>query len=251
MSHTLYNTRDVVAKNGGKAPLTYKGFEKAIAALGPPLPPAEDPPAKLPPIGADSKGTDSEKTGVPSVRELGYPDEASTDIKVSLPSPNTGVSFPHALKMHNAMNLHWLLFQQLLLLWTCYINLSRICWSAVHHPHPPIDQISFVIPKEGHRFTVHPMVGTYDSCVAQGGETEALARLAEQLSDKAWVAAFEKPKGDPTAFIKPATTVLSPHLKFGCLSPRLFYEALQRVRLSNPLEPRWAQLHHDKHVSIL
>ncbi|KAK9914767.1 hypothetical protein WJX75_000282 [Coccomyxa subellipsoidea] len=143
VSHTLYNTRDVVAKNGGKAPLTYKGFEKAIAALGPPEPPAEDPPAKLPPIGADSKGTDSEKTGVPSVRELGYPDEASTDIK--------------------------------------------------------------------------------------GGETEALARLAEQLSDKAWVAAFEKPKGDPTAFIKPATTVLSPHLKFGCLSPRLFYEALQRV----------------------
>ncbi len=45
------------------------------------------------------------------------------------------------------------------------------------------------------------------------------------------MAAFEKPKGDPTAFIKPATTVLSPHLKFGCLSPRLFYEALQRVRI--------------------
>lgn len=68
-------------------------------------------------------------------------------------------------------------------------------------------------------------------CVCgQGGETEALARLAESLSDKAWVAAFEKPKGDPTAFIKPATTVLSPHLKFGCLSPRLFYQALQRVR---------------------
>ncbi len=47
------------------------------------------------------------------------------------------------------------------------------------------------------------------------------------------MAAFEKPKGDPTAFIKPATTVLSPHLKFGCLSPRLFYEALQRVRTHN------------------
>jgi hypothetical protein len=28
-----------------------------------------------------------------------------------------------------------------------------------------------------------------------------------------WVCEFEKPKGNPTAFIKPATTVLSPYLK--------------------------------------
>ena len=64
----------------------------------------------------------------------------------------------------------------------------------------------------------------------QGGETEALARLAEQLSDKGWVAAFEKPKGDPAAFDpKPATTVLSPYLKFGCISARLFYQSLIQV----------------------
>lgn len=64
----------------------------------------------------------------------------------------------------------------------------------------------------------------------QGGESVALARLADQLSDKGWVAAFEKPKGDPSAFIKPATTVLSPHLKFGTLSCRLFFVRLQQVR---------------------
>lgn len=64
----------------------------------------------------------------------------------------------------------------------------------------------------------------------QGGETEALARLAEQLSDKGWIAAFEKPKGDPAAFgPKPATTVLSPYLKFGCMSARLFYQSLIQV----------------------
>ena len=76
------------------------------------------------------------------------------------------------------------------------------------------------------------------SCAhVQGGETEALARLAEQLSDKAWVAAFEKPKGDPAAFDpKPATTILSPYLKFGCLSARLFYESLQQVRAASPPE---------------
>ncbi|KAK9831428.1 hypothetical protein WJX81_004006 [Elliptochloris bilobata] len=67
--------------------------------------------------------------------------------------------------------------------------------------------------------------------VFKGGESVALARLADQLSDKGWVAAFEKPKGDPSAFIKPATTVLSPHLKFGTLSCRLFYARLQQILL--------------------
>lgn len=85
VSHTLYDTRDVVAKNGGKAPLTYKGFEKAIAALGPPAAPAEDPPARLPPVDPTARGADSNETNVPSLADIGYPDEASTDIKVSMP----------------------------------------------------------------------------------------------------------------------------------------------------------------------
>jgi hypothetical protein len=70
---------------------------------------------------------------------------------------------------------------------------------------------------------------------SQGGETEALSRLAQQLSDKQvclhsnaqhvqamhlsaerdrdvichvqWVADFEKPKGNPALFDPPATTV--------------------------------------------
>ncbi|XP_042494709.1 (6-4)DNA photolyase isoform X2 [Macadamia integrifolia] len=63
----------------------------------------------------------------------------------------------------------------------------------------------------------------------RGGESEALKRLRLSLSDKEWVANFEKPKGDPSAFLKPATTVLSPYLKFGCLSSRYFYQCLQDV----------------------
>ena len=59
----------------------------------------------------------------------------------------------------------------------------------------------------------------------------ALARLADQLADEDWVVQFEKPKGDPSAWPKPATTVLSPYLKFGCLSDRLFYAKLHQVRL--------------------
>ncbi|CAL5023309.1 unnamed protein product [Urochloa decumbens] len=63
----------------------------------------------------------------------------------------------------------------------------------------------------------------------RGGETEALRRMKESLQDKEWVAKFEKPKGDPSAFLKPATTVLSPYLKFGCLSSRYFYHCIQDV----------------------
>eukprot|EP00891_Asterochloris_glomerata_P003329 jgi/Astpho2/3329/e_gw1.00054.36.1_t len=62
-----------------------------------------------------------------------------------------------------------------------------------------------------------------------GGETLALARLADQLADEDWVVQFEKPKGDPSAWPKPATTVLSPYLKFGCLSARLFWAKLHQI----------------------
>jgi cryptochrome len=68
-----------------------------------------------------------------------------------------------------------------------------------------------------------------------GGETAALARLAKYMADEAWVAAFEKPKGNPAAFTPyPATTMLSPYLKFGCLSSRLFYQKLKEVYSRQP-----------------
>jgi len=63
-----------------------------------------------------------------------------------------------------------------------------------------------------------------------GGESVALARMADYLADKDWVASFEKPKGNPSTFSpRPATTVLSPYLKFGCLSPRLFHAKLLTI----------------------
>ncbi|CAH0754015.1 unnamed protein product [Bemisia tabaci] len=61
-----------------------------------------------------------------------------------------------------------------------------------------------------------------------GGETEGLARLAEKLSDKAWVCKFEKPNTSPNS-LEPSTTVLSPYLKFGCVSARLFYYKVKDV----------------------
>ncbi|KAJ9568522.1 hypothetical protein OSB04_004488 [Centaurea solstitialis] len=69
-----------------------------------------------------------------------------------------------------------------------------------------------------------------ESSLFKGGESEALRRLKESTNDKEWVANFYKPKGDPSAFIKPATTLLSPYLKFGCLSSRYFYQCIKEVQ---------------------
>ncbi|KAL8138677.1 hypothetical protein V2J09_004678 [Rumex salicifolius] len=68
-----------------------------------------------------------------------------------------------------------------------------------------------------------------ESSPFKGGESEALKRLKKSLENKDWVAKFEKPKGNPSAFLNPATTVLSPYLKFGCLSSRYFYQCLKEV----------------------
>lgn len=62
----------------------------------------------------------------------------------------------------------------------------------------------------------------------KGGETVALASFEKSMARKAWVAKFEKPDTSPTA-LSPDTTALSPHLKFGSLSCRLFYWRLQEI----------------------
>lgn len=61
-----------------------------------------------------------------------------------------------------------------------------------------------------------------------GGETEGLRRLQTILKDTDWICSFEKPKTSPNS-LQPSTTVLSPYLKFGCISSRLVYADLQKV----------------------
>lgn len=61
-----------------------------------------------------------------------------------------------------------------------------------------------------------------------GGESEALARLERHLERKAWVASFGRPKMTPQSLL-PSQTGLSPYLRFGCLSTRLFYYQLTEL----------------------
>ncbi|NWY61672.1 CRY2 protein, partial [Chionis minor] len=61
-----------------------------------------------------------------------------------------------------------------------------------------------------------------------GGETAALAPLNTFMEKTAWVCGFKKPETEPTS-LSPSTTVLSPYLKFGCLSVRTFWWRLDQV----------------------
>ena len=61
-----------------------------------------------------------------------------------------------------------------------------------------------------------------------GGETEALRRMEMCLKRTKWICDFEKPNTSPNS-LEPSTTVLSPYLKFGCLSSRLFYQRIKNV----------------------
>ncbi|XP_068096418.1 cryptochrome-1-like [Hyperolius riggenbachi] len=61
-----------------------------------------------------------------------------------------------------------------------------------------------------------------------GGETEALRRLDLHMKRTAWVCNFKKPDTEPNS-LTPSTTVLSPYMKFGCLSARIFYWRLAEI----------------------
>ena len=66
-------------------------------------------------------------------------------------------------------------------------------------------------------------------CIFPGGETEGLKRLKEKIVDREkWVRSFEKPNTSPNS-LEPSTTVLSPYLKFGCVSTRDVYWRLNSI----------------------
>ncbi|XP_037075374.1 LOW QUALITY PROTEIN: cryptochrome-1-like [Pollicipes pollicipes] len=73
--------------------------------------------------------------------------------------------------------------------------------------------------------------------VWHGGETEALVRLERHMERKAWIASFGRPKMTPQS-LKASLTGVSPYLRFGALSPRLFYRDLahlyRKIKNSDP-----------------
>ncbi|CAH2325886.1 cryptochrome-2 [Pelobates cultripes] len=104
------------------------------------------------------------------------------------------------------------------------------CKAEIHRNHdatygvPSLEELGFQYDNQG--LAVWP-----------GGETEALARLDRHLERKAWVANYEKPRMNANSLLA-SPTGLSPYLRFGCLSCRLFYyrlrELYQKVKKNSP-----------------
>lgn len=68
---------------------------------------------------------------------------------------------------------------------------------------------------------------TQNSPIVKGGESLALAQLQKTVTARAdWTASFEKPKTSCTEVSSPSTTVLSPYLSIGCISPRTAWHAV-------------------------
>lgn len=113
----------------------------------------------------------------------------------------------------------------------------------VDPPAPPEDEINFHTIGRGYtpveedadeRYSVPTLdeLG-FDTdglmpAVWKGGETEALTRLERHLERKAWVASFGRPKMTPQSLLA-SQTGLSPYLRFGCLSVRLFHQQLTNL----------------------
>uniref|UniRef100_A0A2C9JDL3 Photolyase/cryptochrome alpha/beta domain-containing protein n=1 Tax=Biomphalaria glabrata TaxID=6526 RepID=A0A2C9JDL3_BIOGL len=145
VSHTLYDVHRTVQTNGGKAPISYQGFQAVLSKLGPPAP------ALPAPTVADLSGC---KTPISPTHEKDYGVPTLSDLKKS----------------------------------------ETDCGPLLY----------------------------------PGGETEALDRMERHIKKINWICTFEKPNTSPNSII-PSTTVLSPYLKFGCLSARLFYHKLADV----------------------
>ena len=72
----------LVEKNGGAPPDSMKAFESLLGKVGLPAAPAEDPPEKLTGPGPELKKTKDVYDSVPSLKDLGYEEAATTSIHV-------------------------------------------------------------------------------------------------------------------------------------------------------------------------
>lgn len=102
---------------------------------------------------------------------------------------------------------------------------------------PPLKVEGFEVPKIAEITSEEPT-----STGFPGGEQEALKRLHRVCADVDYVCKFEKPKtastGRPGCPWEPSTTGLSPYLKFGCLSVRTAWHAIdQCIRGRNHSQP--------------
>ncbi|KAM9217005.1 cryptochrome-2-like [Leptosomus discolor] len=218
VSHTLYDTERVLALNDGEAPLTYKRLQSLLASLGPPEKPA-------PVLTPEHLQTMTPTTGSPLAGR-------GVEQEVALPPPslftlerNDGW---HTPMVHGAPGCRT----------ACRVSHDTDygvpTWGGCRTPYQVTHDADYRVPTLEELGQDPAEVGPH---LYPGGETAALARLNTLMERRAWLCSFKKPETEPTS-LSPSTTVLSPYLKFGCLSVRTFWwrldEAYQGREHSQP-----------------
>ncbi|KAF9459758.1 FAD binding domain of DNA photolyase-domain-containing protein [Collybia nuda] len=167
VGNTLYDLKEVVELNGGKATLSLASWHAAVKKCPQPARPLPAP-TTFPPLG---------------------------DTSFSQAYPSLDVPIDYSTDLNNGIR-----------------NREVTCFDTFSGPKgdfgvPAIDELGLSRPTTSIR----------------GGESEALRRLAVFCADKDRVAHFSKPQTSPAEFDPPETTLLSPFLKFGCLSVHEFF----------------------------
>ncbi|KAI1457087.1 Cryptochrome/photolyase FAD-binding domain-containing protein [Annulohypoxylon moriforme] len=161
---TLWDSDDVVAKNGGKPTMSIAQLQTAGQKVG-----------KIP-------------RPLPAPKHLPDPGEMPIDFEQDKPETEPDLNSSH----HGNANKTY----------------SNIAGPNDDFAIATLEELGFSVPAT----TPH-----------RGGESIALKQLEQVFSDEEYAATFQKPKTSPAAFEPQSTTLLSPMLHFGALSPRLFY----------------------------
>ncbi|KAI0603504.1 DNA photolyase [Biscogniauxia sp. FL1348] len=166
---TLWDSDEVVAKNGGKPTMSITQLQAAGHKVGViPKP-------------------------IPAPDHLPNPGEMPVDFDQDKPDTDPDLNASHRVKGERAY--------------------SSIAGPKGDFAVATLEELGFPAATTPHR----------------GGETLALKKLDEIIADEDYAATFQKPKTSPAAFAPQSTTLLSPFLHFGALSPRLFYWRVQDV----------------------
>ena len=103
---------------------------------------------------------------------------------------------------------------------------------------PPKRATDLPWPRNISKEDVTPRWGAEDckklTPIVRGGESKALSQLGISMKRPAWVAAFSKPATSCTSTESASTTVLSPYLSLGCLSPRTMWHAVSESIVRAP-----------------
>ncbi|KAK0567180.1 hypothetical protein OC861_002866 [Tilletia horrida] len=218
--HYLYAPEDILNKYGKKPTMSMSAVQKAVSSLPPPPKPRDAPKSIPDPI---LPGKKAERDRISVLKALAetlsdLPHYNSQEQPIDLNAAAAGGDrLPDAEKGRVA----------------CYDTVygpdSATAAKQAAAKDKEVETL-FGVPSLASLGMDAVASGALPEAVIKGGETEALKRWNKVVEDKHYLATFAKPKTAPTQPTDdPATTVMSPYLKFGAISVRKIWYDTQEV----------------------